>query len=316
MKSWIKYGAIVSAMAFGAFALSEQIGELPNLIEHVHFGLLGGVLLGLLVYQIWNASVWSEVLSSIYETGKKRTDCARIWLESESLKWLPGSVWSYGSRVVLADEIGVTKKKASSSIILELIMTNIAWASLALTTLFTFPVSAWFDKVESYLNWVIFAILGLLVFGIVVSFAFFKIKKLRAVLSIGPIDFKKCLATIFHYIVLCVFNGLLFYGVMTAVPNVEVPVVAALSIAGVAWLAGFWAIGIPGGIGVRETVIVAMVCQFSSLEQAILVAALWRGCQMLAEVGAISLMVGTGIIKQAKPKLKEDESSKKEGLSY
>lgn len=301
-------------MAFGAFALSEHIGELPNLIEHVNFGLLVGIIFGLLIYQIWNASVWSEVLSSIHETGKARMECARIWLESESLKWLPGSVWSYGSRVVLAGEIGVTKKKAGSSIVLELIMTNVAWASLAVTTLFTFPVSTWLDKLTGYLNLAVIAVAALVFFGAVVCFAFFKIKKLRSLISIGPVDFKKCLLTIFHYIVLCVFNGLLFYGVMTAVPNVELPVVAAISIAGVAWLAGFWAIGIPGGIGVREAVIVAMVCQYSSLEQAILVAALWRGCQMIAEVGAISLMVGAGIIKQTKAN--EDDSTKKEGLSY
>ncbi|MGJ8673373.1 lysylphosphatidylglycerol synthase domain-containing protein [Rubritalea sp.] len=314
MKSWIKYGAILSAMAFGAFALSEHIGELPNLIEHVNFGLLGGIIFGLLIYQIWNASVWSEVLASIYETGKKRMDCARIWLESESLKWLPGSVWSYGSRVVLAGEIGVTKKKAGSSIVLELIMTNIAWAALAVTTVFTFPVSTWIDKVSGYLNLAVIVAVGLLLFGAVGIFAFLKIKKLRSLISIGPVNFKKSLTTVFHYIVLCVYNGLLFYGVMTAVPNVEIPLFAALSVAGVAWLAGFWAIGIPGGIGVREAVIVAMVCQYSSLEQAILVAALWRGCQMIAEVGAISLMVGAGIIKQTKTK--EDDSTKKEGLNY
>lgn len=299
MKSWIKYGVILSAMGCASIALSEHFQALPRLIGNVNFTLLAGVVAGLILYQVWNAGVWSEVLACL-NAPRKRMDCARIWLESESLKWLPGAIWSYGSRVLLSSEIGLSKKKASSSMVLELMITNIAWALLASTVFLSFPVFQWIGNLSESLNLVLFIGLAIVCVGAAIALMRAKIDKLRAFLSFGPVNFSKCLLTTGHYFILCVFNATLFGGLIATVPGVEVPYIAVLGVAGAAWLAGFWAIGIPGGIGVREAVIVTLLCQYTSIEQAILVAALWRACQMLAEVASILLVVGTGAIKRAK----------------
>lgn len=317
MKSWIKYGIILLAMGCASIALSEHFGALPSLMGNVNFPLLGGVILGLVFYQVWNAGVWSEVLACLY-TPKKRMDCARIWLESESLKWLPGALWSYGSRVLLSSEIGLSKKKASSSMVLELMITNVAWALLAATVFISFPVYQWVERLGESFNLLLLVGLAVICVGGALAVMVAKMDKLRAFLSLGPVDFRKCLRTTGHYLVLCVFNASLLWGLMAAVPGVGVPYLAVLGVAGAAWVAGFWAIGIPGGIGVREAVIVTLLCQYTSIEQAILVAALWRGCQMIAEVVSIFLVVGTGAIKRAKlaKNQKREECCEKSSLSY
>lgn len=299
MKSFIRYSVILLAMVFASVALSEHFWALPSLMGEVHFGQIGLMVVGLVCYQVWNAGVWSEVLACLYAP-RKRMDCARIWLESESLKWLPGALWSYGSRVFLSGEMGLSKKKASSSMVFELLITNIAWGGLAATVIFTFPVSDWLTKLSEMTSVLLVVCLTALCVGGVLALLVVKLEKLRAFLSFGPVDWVKSVRTTAHYMVLCIFNAGLLWGVIQAVPGLDVPFIAAVGVAGTAWIAGFWAVGVPGGIGVREAVIVTLVCHFGSIEQAILVAALWRGCQMIAEVVSVSLVVGTGMIVKAK----------------
>ena len=314
MKSWIKYAVILIAMGCASFALSDQFSALPKLIGSVYFLLVTAVVIGLVVYQIFNAGVWADVLACI-GLPRNRWACTRIWLESESLKWLPGGVWSYGSRIFLSSEIGVDKKKAGSSMVLELIITNIAWGLLALSLFLSFPIIEWGSKLlESHdLTIYLLVLISLAVIG--VGVVKWKLDKIKTFLDIGPINKAKCVRTLFHYLCLCVFNASLLWVLIQAIPGVEVPYSIVIGITAAAWLCGFWAIGIPGGIGVREAVIVGFLCQFTNLENAILVAALWRVCQMLAEVSSISLVAGSGLfkkgkqIKNSKPEAFDDENS-------
>jgi len=296
MKSWIKYGAILIAMGCATVALSEQFSALPKLIGEVDFMIVAYVVVGLVIYQIFNAGVWSDVLACI-GLPRNRWACTRIWLESESLKWLPGAVWSYGSRVFLSSEIGVDKKKAGSSMVLELIITNIAWVLLALSLFLSFPIIEWGRGMLGSHNWILYLCVLSALSVVGVGVLKWKYEKIKEFLNIGPIAMSKCVRTLFHYLCLCVLNASLLWIFIQAVPGVEVPYTIVIGITAAAWLCGFWAIGIPGGIGVREAVIVSLLCQFTNLENAILVAALWRVCQMVAEVSSISLVAGSGLFK-------------------
>lgn len=288
MKLIIKYTLILLAIGLAGFALSGYLVKIPSQLGSVKMTLVVVPTLGLVLYQLWNAGVWSEVLAAM---GLKvsRKGAMKVWLESESMKWLPGSVWSYGSRVVSAKKLGINKKQASASIVLELVLTNIAWGTLAITALFNAEMIA---LVKPYF---IIIIKHSLILTLVVAFmavAVILIRKvvmnmLKKLLEIKKVSASMAITTVAHYILLCLWNVVMMWLLILSIPNVDVSFFTLIGIAGIAWMAGFWAIGIPGGVGVREAVIVALLIHFGSLESAILVAILWRVIQMISEISAL-----------------------------
>ena len=86
-----------------------------------------------LAYRPLNAGVWTWILASLghrvpYFRGM------RVWLTSESLRWLPGSIWGFCSRVDGARTLGVPATIASISLPVELIVTiglGASWPSWA-----------------------------------------------------------------------------------------------------------------------------------------------------------------------------------------
>ena len=82
-------------------------------------------------YRLGNAAVWKTVLGSLgcnvpvrFATG--------MWIQSETCRWIPGSVWSMGSRVFLGAQYGLSKTVVSAGIALELAATVASWGVLVL----------------------------------------------------------------------------------------------------------------------------------------------------------------------------------------
>lgn len=296
MKTLIKAIAITAALGLAFFAFREQLASLPGQLADVdlRFLVLAGV--GLVIYQIWNAGVWSEVLGAMGFQAS-RLECTRIWLSSECMKWLPGSVWSYGSRIVSGQSLGLNKKQVSASIAYELILTNLAWGALAVTLFFNGQITSLLaDQIETLKAYLWVPVLGLLGFAVLAYlFRASVTAKLLEVLNLRGVSLLKSARTVFHYIVLSFFNAALFWAVIKAIPGLEVHFSVVVALSGVAWLAGFWAIGIPGGLGVREAVITLILSQFGSLEAAILAAILWRVMQMGAEMLALLISLASGL---------------------
>jgi glycosyltransferase 2 family protein len=298
MKALLKTIAIASALGLALFALRDQLANIPGQLATANLTFLALSAIGLVIYQLWNAGVWSEVLGAMCFKSS-RSKCMRIWIASESMKWLPGSIWSYGSRIVSGQSLGLSKKQVSASIAFELILTNIAWATLAATVFFNAEIlsllSPKIELLKSYL-WVpvlvaaIFAVALFLVRGTIAA-------KLGDLLQLRSVSVSKSARTILHYIVLSLFNATLFWGVISAIPGIEVSFSVVVALSGIAWLTGFWAIGIPGGLGVREAVITLILTQFGSLEAAIFAAVLWRVIQVGAEIAALVISLATGCRK-------------------
>src|ERR1700722_10287695 len=107
------------AIACVILALVPRMGELRQCLERLSVAWLipaFGLCLG---YWFFNAGVWSWILESLgyplpYLVG------VRAWLTSESLRWLPGGVWKFASRVVAAQNLGIPLAVASLSLPVEL----------------------------------------------------------------------------------------------------------------------------------------------------------------------------------------------------
>ncbi|MFT6178355.1 MAG: uncharacterized membrane protein YidH (DUF202 family) [Akkermansiaceae bacterium] len=284
---------LVSGISLAAAALTSYWPKVAPLLANLDFRILGAVAVGLLIYQLINAGVWSQVLAAL---GRPTPfgQTARVWLRSEALRWLPGGIWGYGSRVVSASKLGVARTRASASLVLELGLTNLAWGATALFLLASPMALDGFALLNSKVS--IPVIAGLAAAAIIIAvIAYFSgfgrwfIDQVNSRIPLKEVRPAMTFCALLSYIALCLFNGFIFWQITGVIPGLEVDLFSAVGIAGASWLAGFWAIGVPGGIGVREAAIAAMLSYYGSIEAGIAVAVIWRALQMFVEIVALGL---------------------------
>ena len=277
-------------------------------------------------YRILNAVNWGLVLRGISANLAYR-HAARIWLTSEACRWLPGSLWSYGSRGVQAATAGVPRSLAAFSLPLELLLTITAWFATA--AIFLFPHSEILATVLPATTQPQTSLMGLL---LLIALPFIGWSISRSVRSLRPrlvqrwqhlrsttVDKKKVTLAGMNYFALCGLNGLALYVVVQSLqPAQSVPVSAVIGVNAAAWLIGFFAFMAPGGLLVREGALATMLACWLPLELAVAVSVLWRVLQLSVELlclGAILLFPVAATIRlklaacrrsisQAKPDLK------------
>ena len=292
----IKFLVIIIAVALAVYVLSEQLQEALNVLVEANLLCMVVVLLGLVIYQLLNSSVWKDVLAA-FGINVSRIEASRVWIESESMKWLPGGVWSYGSRVILAKQLGVNKRAAAVSMVWEIMLTNLCWALLAISVLFSPDLLSIFvgwlkaiTTVTEY-SWMVFAGINF----IMVIVAYLMRSKMRAafnkLIGVHQACWNISARALGKYLLLNVANVSLFYLICKAVPGADISWLHAVAIASLSWLVGFWAIGVPGGMGVREAFMVILLTEFMMVETAIAVAISWRIIQMLSEIIGVVLVI-------------------------
>lgn len=285
------------AIAIACIALGKMCNQVIGVFRSVNWAWVILATTGLTLYQWLNASVWKDVIAGI--GGEvSRAHAIRIWIQSESMKWLPGGIWGYGSRVMNARRLGITPQLASASLAIELLLTITAWAA---TVVWIIPTRMSSDLVDflpvsfgrvSILAWCIpMVAICILLFVYFMKFDPKRLPLVGCLLgSSGRLDWqpKWLVRSAACYGGLCLLNGTLLWLVICAVPGLVVPWATTLGIGGIAWLAGFFAIGVPGGIGVREAVLAGLLHRYGSMEAAFATAVIFRASQVSAELIALT----------------------------
>jgi hypothetical protein len=140
---------VAVAILFSVYrALSGYRHSLEGRLEDVRVGWLAVGLALCALYRVLNAFGWSLVIRSL--GGRlPALGSARIWLVSETLRWLPGSVWGLFSRAAQARRAGVPALAASLSLPLELLLTITAWGLTAVGGLaISGAAGAWLAKLR------------------------------------------------------------------------------------------------------------------------------------------------------------------------
>lgn len=294
LKGALKTILLICVFVFIGNYIFKEWGNIAETLFSLNLFYILLSFFGLLVYQFLNASVWKKVLESIGEkTPLVKTTC--LWLQTESLKWIPGGIWGYGSRIIEAKQLGVSKAKASASLVVELILTILAWGSVASILFFTPFRDALLEKAATFLAQLPTALLIFIILGVIFVGVLGMILVRKKLHHLQKISFtpKSALTALIAYITLCLFNGLLLWVLCLSTDEIQLPLTTAIGASGLAWLIGFFAVGIPGGIGVREGAIVwavVMTLQQPELVPAMsAIAIVWRLLQVLAELTSLSV---------------------------
>lgn len=256
-----------------------------------------------LVHRLMNAGGWGIVLRALGEP-VAAVPAARVWLASEACRWLPGSLWSFGSRAMLATRLGVPATTTAASLALELGVTVLATAAVAAAGAGSLPASAalqYSTAVPGPGVWLTAAVATLAAAALVGGAAVLsgkggRIRGALAGLAGRRVDGRLLAAAGVFYLAMVTFNGAILHVIVSGLPaRGECPLPGVVSANAIAWLVGFFAIFAPGGLVVREAVLAGFLSAWMPGEQAIAVALAWRLVQIVSEIVAFVGIAATGL---------------------
>jgi uncharacterized membrane protein YbhN (UPF0104 family) len=219
--------------------------------------LAGATVLGVAAV-IGSSLIWLVILRRLGLVVRLRI--AAIYLQAQLGKYIPGSVWQYASRGTMARAQGLPIRTVAKSLPIELAGTLCAGAAFAFFTL------GW---------WGTFAVLGAL--GIAAG--------LGTYLNHDRVAIRVTAQTVPLYAVTWPLIGVSFWMTARAFLHVAPSDLALYAGAfAVAWMVGLVAIYAPGGIGVREAVLVALLHHRIGSADALVVAAASRAVFTFADL--------------------------------
>lgn len=281
--SWVyKFlGYVLTVLAFYYVYLQLSTYNLDKIFANVDFlffiYFLLLVLAGSLLIII-PALCWKIILEFISKKSISTAQVFQIYIKTNIAKYLPGNVLHYVGRNVLGSKLGWTHRQLALSTIIEtgfsIIIPSIILVLLFLLNLFRIPSSVDFTFSHS-INYLLLGsgfviIIMLIICTYLYKFkydVFFKYKTLiyGYYYEINNIKFVIVLSKYFTICFISFFYNGIFFFLISELLHINldwsnlITVTSVLSIAG---YSGILTPGVPGGIGVKESVSVALLATY------------------------------------------------------
>ncbi|MDQ8186383.1 hypothetical protein [Pelagicoccus sp. SDUM812002] len=231
--------------------------------------------------------LWRELLGL---TGSEvgRLDSVRISLLTQVAKYLPGNVFHFAGRIVLAGSLGISKKRAGVATLLEAVFLVGVASLISLRLIATLP----------YGPWVMGA--GLVLFLVAVSFAKKKLERLWREVKLERSGLVRilALAVVFSLLVFVIQATMFFWIESTLFGGLDLSPWQRLELVSASWGAGFLVVGSPGGLGVREYVFSYFADSGEVGPRLVAIAAITRLCSIAGDL--LSLLLGVILRKRQK----------------
>jgi hypothetical protein len=289
--------AVAVALSIGR-ALAGYRAPLAGRLEQLHLGwLLAAAGLGIL-HRVLSSLGWVLVVRSLGHPLALRTG-TDLWFSTETLRWLPGSLWGMFARAARATERGVPAIAATLSLPLELLLSVVAWTLVALVSLgLSGTARTWISRLPT--PWLVACALAfVLTIGAGLTLARWRpssaiSRKLRGLAeSLRLLKEARpraggLIAALTFYVALSVLHGVAFLAVLRSVSDTVPGWLATIGINAAGWLVGFFAFFAPTGIGVREGTLTAMLAPLYPVDAAIVAVFLWRLVQISVELACLA----------------------------
>jgi len=267
---WVRVAVRLTALAlivFLAFRLRELWRERPVDFADADLLLLSVAAIASFVAVVAYGAVWPFILRWLGVFAPR--DSVGLFLQSQLGKYLPGSVWQYAGRVELARVRGVPVRSTVLSLGVEIAASAFAAGLIAL---FVLPLAVA----------VPLALAGLVVLVLVASgraerLLYPLIRIGRRLVPIPAMDLRPALRAVpliaVLYIPVWAIYGVAFWLSGRAFFPISTHEVVFFTAAfALGWLTGMVVVFAPGGIGVREAVLVAVLAPRVGQAEAIVIA--------------------------------------------
>lgn len=269
--------AVLGAMLI---LLWRSRSELSGMIEHASPWLLGGAMLWLVALFFLGAAGWVLILRYVCGLSVSLSFGGWVWMQSSAARYLPGGVWSYVTRVGVMTKAGFPGWLVGGSLVHEMVLLSLSALTVGLPCLGQYLGGSGF--------------LYPAVAGVVLGLAALHPRVLalghrlpgrlgEACRVMSGAKFSSVSLIYFYYIGYWVLFGIGVWGFAGAL-GVEVGLERIVPAFAFSFFVGFVAVFAPGGIGVREGVLFALVEPDLGASAALLLAAGSRGWLMIGEI--------------------------------
>jgi len=283
-------------------ALSNNIEALRDVDLHLDWWLVGGTVLFTLAVVV-SGLLWGRLLAYMSGTKVSISDAVRIHAASWVLKYIPGQVGSVLNKIAWGNKVGLSKKTVTNSVIYENVLMVIASVLLSIPVVFMFS-----EELSS--NASLFLPLLVVVPMLIIFFPkafYWLLNKALALVKRKPFAASDVIRPLplvgfqLGYLIPRILNGIGFVFIVESMVGMRpewVFGVAATYI--LASIIGMLAIFVPGGLGVREAVAVALLSAYIPVAQAIVVTLVARLCATVSDalVALIYFVLNKGRLKQ------------------
>lgn len=290
---WVGLGITVVSFAFLAKFLFSMHVDLLRLQHPALTVLLVAVLAVCYVGVVYlSAAAWRLALHFISQTKIPFRDISDIYVRANIAKYLPGNVMHFAGRNMLAQKLLFDQVDVAFSTVLEvaaLLITAVIWSAVLSFHSFVSMMTDFSRKSGIYLD----IIIGILVLLAVAACLFLRrkglLKKYRRFFT--P-SFARLLPKLFVIYSLTMMIPGLFLSVFLGALGISLTPALLLNVIAsymISWVAGYVVIGSPGGIGVRESVMVLLLGPLCGSDVALLAALLLRVASACGDGAAYAL---------------------------
>jgi hypothetical protein len=244
-------------------------------LARVDWSALAGALVLAAAGTAAGGLIWLAILDALGVRPQLRW--AGLFFQAQLGKYIPGSVWQYAGRAAVARANRIPVRPVGVSLVIEFAASAVAAGSMA-----AFLIGWWGAAVVAAIAVLLIAV------------------ELLA-RPLGPLAFAVVRATLLYLPVWLVLGGSFWLCARGLVAVSARDLAFYVGAFAVAWLAGLVAIYAPGGLGVREAVLVALLSSRIGAADALVVAATSR--LMLIVVDVVLAGVATVTMRRGRPRL-------------
>ena len=231
-----------------------------------------------------NVTTWKMYLDTFSDQKNSYSETASVYLKSNIAKYLPGNVAHYVGRNVLGKKMGVKQSSILMATVFEVVCLCVFNIVFALVMSFQNVKSVVNRLVTEQRITVISPILIVIIAIIIVMGIHIFIRYRENVAHfLNKKVFLTFLKTAPIYIIIIMITALILALVFWLILDVSINYASVASANSLSWLVGYILPGAPGGIGIRETILVWLLESEGALEYIMLATVVFRICLILGD---------------------------------
>ena len=290
---YIGYVIIVIAFIFigrSLLSMNLDVKYITNPFSAVIFVILMSIGYAVTVYI--SSYAWKSILEFINKDPIPFKDIAGVYVKSNIAKYLPGNVMHFAGRNLLAGRLGFRQLDITFCSILEIVM--LIFTAFIISFIFamrSFKSSLKYILVSFNINSnIVFSISITLVLLILLAtlFIFKKTQFLKNYRHLFTRKFFKLLLKLFFiYSITLIVPGIFLLVSLKSILNCNISlqlIMIIISAYTISWVLGFVVPGAPGGIGVREAILLLILTPFYTNSIVLLSAILLRIISILGDL--------------------------------
>ena len=284
----LKWAVLLTALGFMVGLLYDQWNRIRALDLEVRPGMMAAASLALIVLFFLDAFGWHLILRALGHE-PEASQSIRVWMVSSLTRYLPGGVWGYLSRAALCAEQGIPLTSSGLGLYLETLLLMSSSFAVGFPAIL-FATGLPLSPLTAAAIWIG---VSLLMHPRVIALT----RRLpgrsgKLLDSVALPSARVMLCLYFYYLVFWILFGAIFVCFVLALyplpPQAWLAVGASLSMS---FLVGFIAVIVPSGIGVRESVLYALLLPFIPHAASLLVSVTSRFWVMVGEGISVALAV-------------------------